>query len=147
MPVRPVGKTQLLSLAQALRERRRPNSMPKPTKTNAALLGSGIRVPSISYESQRRVATPPAPLVLTAGSEYSPNAVTGSAGRVPTAPPSTRDVPGTKVNESQILPAQFKTNFCPLVAKTAADAVLLLWTSNWSEAYQLPSIWTAIRYP
>src|SRR6266404_732587 len=105
--------------------------------TNATLLGSGMAVPSISYVSQRRVATPPTPLVLTAGSEYSPKAVMGSAGRFdPTAPPSVRVVPGTKFNESQALAVgvQLKINCCPLVEKEPAFRVLLFWTSNWEDA-------------
>src|ERR1017187_6898614 len=127
-----------------------PRSPPTPTSISITLLGSGTAVPSIWYESQRRVAIPPTPLVLTAGSEYNPKAVMGSAGRSdPITPPSARVLPGTKVKESQALAVvvQLKTSFCPLLAKAAAFAMLLFWTSNWEEAYQLPSIWTAMRNP
>ena len=67
----------------------------------------------------------------------------------PTGLPSARLLLGLKLNESQALAAvvQLKTSCCPLVAKAAAFAILLLWTSNWEEAYQLPSIWTAMRQP
>src|ERR1043166_717944 len=64
----PRWKNTAFILAQALRERRRPNSAPKPTTTNATLLGSGTAVALISYVSKRLVAIPGTPLVLMAGS-------------------------------------------------------------------------------
>src|ERR1035437_10340107 len=142
-PGRPPGKTELFSTEQALGARRRLISTPAPISANATLLGSGTV--SIWNVSTRRVGPPEAGV-----SEYSPKAVTLPPGRSDSKVlPSTRAELGVKLKESQALAAvvQLKVTFCAPAAKPPIDETATALASVALEAYQLPPISTAMRYP